>query len=61
MLILLINGTYGVWILDGFIWHMAYIPSFMKINGGFQAVLRFILRNLRGCNTGSINGRGLLV
>jgi hypothetical protein len=29
---------------------MIYIPSFMKIGAGVQVLLRFYLRNLRGCN-----------
>jgi hypothetical protein len=28
---------------------MIYIPSFMKIDIGFHAILRLGLRNLRGC------------
>jgi hypothetical protein len=38
---------------------MMHIPNFMKIGIGFQAILRFCLRNLRGCNVGIIDGRGL--
>jgi hypothetical protein len=29
-----------------------YIPSFLKIGASVQALLRFIFRNLRGCNVG---------
>jgi hypothetical protein len=29
---------------------MIYIPCFMKIGIGIQAILRFYLSNLRGCN-----------
>jgi hypothetical protein len=29
-----------------------YIPSFMKAGRGVQAILRFCLRNLGGCNVG---------
>jgi hypothetical protein len=28
----------------------SYIPSFMNIGTGVQAILRFSLKNLRGCN-----------
>jgi hypothetical protein len=28
------------------------IPSFMKVSTGIQAMLRFSLSNLRGCNVG---------
>jgi hypothetical protein len=35
---------------------MIYVPSFMKIGTGVQAILRFDLRNLRGCNVGIIDG-----
>jgi hypothetical protein len=38
---------------------MISIPSFMKIGAGIQAVLRFCLRNLRGCNVGITDGRDL--
>jgi hypothetical protein len=36
---------------------MIYDPGFMKISTGFQAILRFSLRNLRGCNVGITDGR----
>jgi hypothetical protein len=35
---------------------MIYIPSFMKIGTGIQAMLRFCLSNLRGCNVGITDG-----
>jgi hypothetical protein len=34
-------------------WVMLCLPSFMKIGTGVQAVLRFCLRNLIGCNAGN--------
>jgi hypothetical protein len=36
---------------------MIHIPSFMNIDAGVQAILKFSLRNLRGCNVG-ITDRG---
>jgi hypothetical protein len=36
-----------------------YIPSFVKIVIGVQAILGFCLRNLRGCNIGTTAGRDL--
>jgi uncharacterized protein YraI len=36
-----------------------YSPSFMKIGTGVQVILRFCLRNLRGCNVGISDGRCL--
>jgi hypothetical protein len=33
------------------------IPSFMKIDTGVQVILRFCLRNLRGYNVGTADGR----
>jgi hypothetical protein len=33
---------------------MTYLPSFMKIGTGVQAILRPFLRNLKGCNVGII-------
>jgi hypothetical protein len=38
---------------------MKYIRSFMKIGAGVQAVLRFYLRKMRGCNVGITDGRYL--
>jgi hypothetical protein len=42
-------------------WHdtsIYNITSFMKIGAGIQAVLKFCLRNLRGCNVGITDGKG---
>jgi hypothetical protein len=36
---------------------MIYLPSFMKIGTGVQAILRFCLRNLKGCDVGITDGR----
>jgi hypothetical protein len=36
-----------------------YGPSFMKIGTDVQAMLRFCLRNLRGCNIGITDGKEL--
>jgi uncharacterized protein YraI len=38
---------------------MMYVPSFMKIAAGVQAILRFCVRNLKGCNVSITNGRDL--
>jgi hypothetical protein len=38
---------------------MINIPSFMKIGIGVQAILRFCLENLRGCNVGITEGMDL--
>jgi hypothetical protein len=38
-----------------------YIQSFMNIGKGVQAILRFCLSNLRGCNVGIIDGRDLRI
>jgi hypothetical protein len=38
---------------------MIYFQSFMKIDTGVQAILRFCLRNLRGCDVGITEGRDL--
>jgi hypothetical protein len=35
---------------------MIYIPSFMKIGAGVQAILIFCLRNLKGFNVGITDG-----
>lgn len=36
-----------------------YIPSFVKIGTGVYAMLRLCLRNLKGCNIGTIGARDL--
>jgi hypothetical protein len=38
---------------------MIYIRGFVKIGTGVQAILRFCLRNLRGCNVSVTDGRDL--
>jgi hypothetical protein len=35
------------------------VPNFMKFGADVQAILRFCLRNLRGCSVGSTGGRDL--
>jgi uncharacterized protein YraI len=36
-----------------------YIPNFMTIDTGVEAVLRSCNRNLKGCNIGITDGRDL--
>jgi hypothetical protein len=38
---------------------MIYAPSFMKIGIGVQAMLRFCLISLNGCNVGITDGKEL--
>jgi hypothetical protein len=38
---------------------MIYLPSFMRIATGVQAILKFRLRNVRGCDVGITDGRYL--
>jgi hypothetical protein len=38
---------------------MMYLPSFMKIGTGGQAILRFCLSNLNGCNVSITEERDL--
>jgi hypothetical protein len=38
---------------------MIYILSFMKTGTGVQAILRFCLKNLRGCYNGISDGTDL--
>jgi hypothetical protein len=40
---------------------MIYVPRFMKIGTGIQAILRFGLRNLRGYNFCTTDGRNFLI
>jgi uncharacterized protein YraI len=54
---LMMRGIYDVRRRDGPSWHGTYIPSFMTIDSGIQAILRFCLRNLNGCNVDITDGR----
>jgi hypothetical protein len=38
---------------------MIYLPCFMKVDTGVQAILRFCLGNLNGCIIGITDGRDL--
>jgi uncharacterized protein YraI len=38
---------------------MIYLPRFMKIGRGVQAILRFCNSNLNGCNVTITDGRDL--
>jgi hypothetical protein len=38
---------------------MIHVPIFMQIGTGVQAILRFCLCNLRGCNVGTIDVKDL--
>jgi hypothetical protein len=38
---------------------MIHMPSFMTIDIGIQAILRFCLRNLRGCKVDTADERDL--
>jgi hypothetical protein len=38
-----------------------YVPSLMKICPGFEAILRFRLRNLSSCNVGNTKGKGFVM
>jgi hypothetical protein len=40
---------------------MIYVPSFMKIDSAIQAILRFSLSSVGGCNTSNIDVRDLRI
>jgi hypothetical protein len=40
---------------------MTYIPTFMKTGRGVERILRFCLRNLKGCNVGITDGRDISI
>jgi hypothetical protein len=62
MLVLVIKVIYEVRRWDCFMCHdILYVPSFMKIGTGVQAILWFCLRNLRGYNVGITDGRDCLI
>jgi hypothetical protein len=58
MSVLLMGGIYDICreMASG---GMIYLPSFMMIDTGVQAILRFRLIKLRGCNIGITDGRDL--
>jgi uncharacterized protein YraI len=39
---------------------MIYLPVFIKIDTGFQAILRFCLSNFKGCNVDINDGMDFL-
>jgi hypothetical protein len=61
VLVLLTRGIYDPRHWDGLRWHdiLVCIPNLMKIGTGVQALLRFCLSNLDGCNVGIIDGSGI--
>jgi hypothetical protein len=59
VLVLLMRGFYNVRHLPGLRWIDIYIPSFMKVDIGVQAILKLCLRNLKGCNVGITDERAL--
>jgi hypothetical protein len=58
VLVLLMRGIYDVHVQMGSC-GMIYLPSFMKIGTGIQAISRFCLSNLSGCNVDITDGRFL--
>jgi hypothetical protein len=58
ILVLVMDGTYEVRLEMGS-GGMMYIRSLMKTGTGVQAILRFCLSNLNGCNVGITDGRDL--
>jgi hypothetical protein len=57
MLVILIEGTYGVWRWGGFMWY-GIRTKLMNTDAGVQTI-RCSLGNLRGCNAGIAEGRDL--
>jgi hypothetical protein len=48
-----------MYVVDMAFCDMIYLQSFVKVGTGVQAILRFCLRNLRGCDVGITDGRDL--
>jgi hypothetical protein len=44
---------------DGTIYIYIYTPSFMNIGTDVEVILRFCLRNMRGCDVGITEGEDL--
>jgi hypothetical protein len=59
VLVLLIRWNYYVCHWHGLRWHDVYIPSFLQSIMGFQAILKFCLSSLKGCEVVIIDGRDL--
>jgi hypothetical protein len=57
--VLLTRGIYGVLRSDGLRSHDIYVAAFVEIYTSVKAILRFCLRNLRGCKVGICDGRDL--
>jgi hypothetical protein len=58
MLVLLVEGIYGVYCCDGFRWH-DNMPNLMIIRSGFQVIFRLLPQNLRDYNVGITHKREL--
>jgi hypothetical protein len=54
------RAIYHIRHLQGLRLHDIYIPGFMKIGAGVQAILRLCPRNLNGCCLGITDVRDLL-
>jgi hypothetical protein len=62
LLVLLMQGIYGfvVYAVEiALVTMILYISSFMNNGTDVQAILKFCLRNLRGCNVGVTDGRDI--
>jgi hypothetical protein len=59
VLVLMMREIYDVHYWGCLRWHHTHITSCMKIDTGLQAILRFCLRNERGCNVVITDGTDL--
>jgi hypothetical protein len=55
-LLVLLMGISMIYAFAMASYDMIYLPSFVKIGTGVQAILRFCLSNLKGCNVGITDG-----
>lgn len=51
-MLVLLTGRFMKYVAEVASDGMIHVPSFINTGRGFQAILRFCLRNLNGCNVG---------
>jgi hypothetical protein len=58
-MLVLLNKSFFDYVIELALCGMIYVPSFLKINTRVQAILKFCLRNFRGCYVGIADGGDL--
>jgi hypothetical protein len=58
---ILLMGDIIMYVVETAQYGVIYLPSFIKIDAGIQAIWRFFLSNLNGSNAGTAEGNNLLI